>query len=154
MWGSINLSKSLNFRRIIVKNRKRDKWRGLIGTMQNLSSLPKKNRNGLIIKNFPIILVSIKGQKNDPLQKYRVQQSFRESYWLQDSERTIASTETNDTSAKSPWFQLSNDILKVLVSLKLTSREVIEVKKSKTRRAAVKFNKICFLRREGVAASW
>ena len=42
----------------------------------------------------------------------------------------------------------------MLVSLKLTSREVIEVKKSKTRRTAVKFNKICFSRWEGVAASW
>ena len=36
----------------------------------------------------------------------------------------------------------------------MTSREVIEVKKSKTRRAPIKFNKICFSRREGVAASW
>ena len=42
----------------------------------------------------------------------------------------------------------------MLVSLKLTSREVIEVKKSKTRRAAIKFNKICFSRRGGVAPSW
>ena len=33
---------------------------------------------------------------------YRVRQSFRESYYLQDSEITIASTETNDTSAESP----------------------------------------------------
>ena len=40
----------------------------------------------------------------------------------------------------------------------LYPREVIEVKKSKkkskTIRAAMKFNKICFLRRESVAPSW
>ena len=36
----------------------------------------------------------------------------------------------------------------------LYSREVIEVKKSKTRRAAIQFNKICFWRRECVAPSW
>ena len=33
------------------------------------------------------------------------------------SERTITSTETNDTSAKSPWFQLSFGTLKVGVAL-------------------------------------
>ena len=43
-----------------------------------------------------------------------------------------ASTETNDTSKESPDIQLYNDTLKVIVSLKLTSREVIEGKKSKT----------------------
>ena len=32
----------------------------------------------------------------------------------------------------------------MLVSLQLTSREVIEVEKSKTRRPAIKFNKMCF----------
>ena len=35
-------------------------------------------------------------------EEYRVRQSFRESYQLQDSEKNVASTETKDTSAKSP----------------------------------------------------
>ena len=69
-------------------------------------------------------------------------------------ERINACIVTNDTSAESPWSHLKFNTLKVLASLKLTSKEVIEVKKSKTRHAAVKFNKICFSRREGVAASW
>ena len=37
---------------------------------------------------------------------YRVRQSFRESHYLQDCERTIASIEKNDTSVESPWSQL------------------------------------------------
>ena len=77
-----------------------------------------------------------------------MRKSFPESNAFKYSERTRATIETNVTSAKSPLFQLSNDTLKVLVSLKLTSIEVIEVKKSKTRRAAVKLNKMCKVNRD------
>ena len=59
----------------------------------------------------------------------------------------------NNISEESPDIQLKNDTLKTIVSLKMNSREVIEGKKSKTISAAIKFNKICFLRREGVAPS-
>ena len=48
---------------------------------------------------------------------YRVRQSFPESSGFQYSERTIASTETNITSAESPWSQLSFGTLKVGVAL-------------------------------------
>ena len=37
---------------------------------------------------------------------YRVRQTKRESYGLQDCERTRTSTEINDTSAESPCYQL------------------------------------------------
>ena len=43
---------------------------------------------------------------------------------------------------------------KVTVALKMCPTHFKEGKKSKTHSAAIKFNKICFLRREGVAASW
>ena len=42
-----------------------------------------------------------------------------------------ASMEKNDTLVKSPGIQLENDTLKVIISLKLTFREIIEGKKSK-----------------------
>ena len=78
-----------------------------------------------------------------------------ENVWVQYSERTDASTETNDTSAKNPWSQLIFGTLKVIVSFKLTSGEVIEVKKSKNPWLGVKkINKICFSRQAGVAPSW
>ena len=95
-------------------------------------------------KNFPLTIVN----------RYTVRKSFPESNAFQYSERTMATIETNITSTKSPLFQLLNNTLKVLVSLKLTSGEVIEGMKSKTVRAHIKFNKICFSRPEGVAASW
>ena len=42
-----------------------------------------------------------------------------------------ASLEKNDTSEECPGIQLENDTLKVIVSLKLTSREITEFMKSK-----------------------
>jgi hypothetical protein len=46
-------------------------------------------------------------------------------------ERTNACSETNDTSEKSPGIQILNDTLKMIVSLKKTSREVIEARSQK-----------------------
>ena len=80
---------------------------------------------------------------------YRVQQSFPESSGFQYSERTIASTETNITSAESPWSKLSFGTLKVGVASSWGCNALIEGKKSKTLRAD-----LCFLRRGGVTPSW
>ena len=49
--------------------------------------------------------------------KYTVRQSFPEPSSFQYSEIIIASTETNDISAKSSWFQLSFGTLKMGVAL-------------------------------------
>ena len=66
----------------------------------------------------------------------------------------IYTASKNDTSEKSPGIQLENDTLKVNISLKLTSKEIIEGKKSKNPwRARKKSTKICFSRRVGVAPS-
>ena len=61
----------------------------------------------------------------------------------------IGSTETNDTSAESPWSQLQFGTLKVGVALSWGCHALIEDKKSKTLRAD-----LCFLRRAGVTPSW
>ena len=54
-----------------------------------------------------------------------------ENFWVQNLERTNACSETNDTSEKSPGIQILNDTLKMIVSLKKTSREVIEARSQK-----------------------
>ena len=68
-------------------------------------------------------------------------------------EKNNATTESNDILEERPKIKLYFDTLKVTVAQKWCPRDLIEGKKSKTLRAHVKNQQICFLWQGGVTPS-